>query len=63
MTLEEYLRAEWQRSGAIDFRIRATVSGAGLSFYIHPIGKDGDTRDFVVDGNTLSPDPRIQHAD
>jgi hypothetical protein len=63
MTLEQYLRQEFARSGVIDFRLRATVGPAGVSFYLHPLGKDGDTRDYVVDGNVLAPDPRVTRSD
>lgn len=59
MTLEQYLKAEFARSGAIDFAIRANVQGEHVTFYIHPHGKDGDTRDYEVDGNSLSPDRRV----
>jgi hypothetical protein len=64
MTFEEYLRQELARSGAIDFRFRATVNADGsVSFYVHPLGKDGDTRDFIVSGNTLTTDPRVPRID
>jgi len=53
-TLEEYFRHAWESSHAIDFRIRAEATGEHVTFYIHPLGKDGVTADFDVDGNTLS---------
>ncbi len=62
MTLEEYLRRELAR-GAIDFRIRASADDGTVRFYIHPQGRDGDTRDWVVNGNAVSRDPRISRAD
>ena len=53
-TLEQYLRAEHDR-GAIDFRLRAHVHPDGaVKFYIHPMGRDGLTLDFVVGGNGVS---------
>jgi hypothetical protein len=54
-TLEQYLRDELANSGAIDFRIRASVTDNGVAFYIHPADRDGTTADFKVDGNTLRP--------
>jgi fumarate reductase flavoprotein subunit len=39
--------------GIIDHAIR---SYDGKSFYIHPIGFDGDTLDFLVNENNLEPD-------
>jgi hypothetical protein len=53
MTLEEYLRHEVAR-GPIDFAIRASVTGDGVQFYIHPAGVDGVTADFKVQGNQLA---------
>lgn len=64
-TLEKYFKKEFERSGVIDFVIRIqptgrTMTGSGspdsrLSFYIHPSGKDGDTMDYWVEGNKLTP--------
>ena len=54
-TLEQYLR-DAAGDNTIDFRIRATgYTSAPTSFYIHPMGKDGDTLDFTVIGNALVP--------
>lgn len=61
MTFEEYLRKNFNREdphAVIDHALRANVeSSRKLSFYIHPQGVDGDTVDFVVDGNTLASKP------
>lgn len=50
--LEEYLQQEVE-AGKIDFRIRAVSENGNTSFYIHPLGKNGLTLDFVVKGNRL----------
>lgn len=58
-TLDRYLTDNWAR-GVIDHVLRAHVNDKGvLTFYIHPQGVDGDTLDFLVEGNTLRPDPKI----
>lgn len=36
-----------------------TVTKTPVAFYIHPDTIAGDTLDFQVDGNSLTPDPRI----
>lgn len=52
--LEQYLKESYE-AGVIDFRIRQTVTGEGnVVFYIHPMGKDGETLDFMVKGNDLA---------
>ena len=52
-TLEAYLR-DANSKGIIDHSIRAMVHANGeIVFYIHPTGKDGDTKDFAVKDNTL----------
>ena len=58
-TLEKYFR-DCAENKIIDFRLRATVPLVGIraKFYIHPEGRDGDTLDFLVDGNKL-----MTHAD
>lgn len=54
-TLQEYLAANYDKH-AIDHILRARVDPAGnVTFYIHPHGKNGDTLDFTVVGNTLQP--------
>lgn len=61
MTLEEYLRKNLRREtphAVIDHALRVSADQTGkLSFYIHPQSVDGDTLDFIVDGNALSPKP------
>lgn len=51
-TLEAFMEMNVKR-GAIDFSARASIGPLGVEFYIHPYGVDGDTLDFVVDGNYL----------
>ena len=52
--LETYLRDTLTAAGCIDHALRASVDGEGrVTFYIHPLGADGDTLDFTVRGNTL----------
>lgn len=59
-TLEQYLRESYE-AGTFDHDIRCEVrQGGQVKFYIHPLAKDGDTLDFVVTGNLLEPDPRIE---
>lgn len=51
-TFEDYLRS--QMIQGIDFRIRVITRMDGkLVFYIHPLEKDGETLDFMVEGNKL----------
>jgi hypothetical protein len=53
-TLEKYL-VDAAAAGAIDHSLRVTVqSDGGVTFYIHPAGRDGQTLDFVVGGNSVS---------
>lgn len=59
MTLEEYLvKNSWPNKVCIDHSLRVQIDDEGVRFYIHPSGVDGDTENFEVDGNILSPDPR-----
>lgn len=63
MTLEDYLKSEMSE-GKIDFELRATEAVEGrISFYIHPAGADGKTRDFVVEDNNLSEDEKVESAE
>lgn len=51
--LERYLRQN-VGEGVIDFRVRAQLDQYGVvTFYIHPVGVDGETVDFRVSNNTL----------
>ncbi|SAL02789.1 hypothetical protein AWB80_08440 [Caballeronia pedi] len=54
-SLEQYFRDALTTSGAIDFRVRASVTDNGVAFYIHPADRSGVTADFKVEGNTLRP--------
>ena len=54
-TLEEYFKHNY---GQVieDFNIHISKgTGDKMSFYIHPDSYNGDTLDFIVDGNTLVP--------
>ena len=52
-TLEQYIHENMDRD-VIDFSVRARSFGSGrVGFYIHPDGRDGETLDFMVQGNTL----------
>ena len=52
-TLEQYFHENMDRD-VIDFSVRARSFGSGrVGFYIHPDGRDGETLDFMVQGNTL----------
>lgn len=54
-TLEQFFR-DAAAVGVIDFSLRATVVDAErVTFYLHPHGKDGETLDFTVTGNVLTP--------
>lgn len=61
-TLEQYLR-DAINAGSIDHALRCEVRPNGdVKFYIHPHGKDGDTIDYVVEGNSLRPDPGVTYV-
>lgn len=51
ITLEDYLRHEIAE-GKTEFRITAETRPIcpGVLIYIHPLGKDGESRDFIVYG-------------
>ena len=52
-SLDDYL-SECFKRGVIDHAIRANVDEQGrISFYIHPLGVDGNTLDFWVWDNTV----------
>lgn len=61
MTLERYFKINGKKD-IIDFSLRAQVSGGIVNFYIHPIGKDGETLDFYVFGNDLIPKEFLDNA-
>ncbi len=52
--LETFLARE-MREGRSEFRVVAMHTARGIEFYLHPIGRSGDTRDFGVKVNTLEP--------
>ncbi|WP_162600026.1 hypothetical protein [Azospirillum sp. TSH58] len=53
--LEQFFR-DAASVGIIDFALRASiVDGERVTFYVHPHGKDGETLDFTVTGNVLTP--------
>lgn len=53
-TLQKYL-AENYANGVIDFHVRAFAPpGETPSVYLHPRDVDGETLDFLVDGNALT---------
>jgi hypothetical protein len=54
VTLQDYLSHELAE-GKTEFRVVAENIGdeAGVKIYIHPLGKDGDSRDFVVNGSDV----------
>jgi hypothetical protein len=53
--LETYLRKNCEQN-IIDHALRAEVAADGtVSFYVHPQGADGETLDYSVAGNTLTP--------
>ena len=63
MSLEDFLRHHL-KDNIIDFTLRASFNKNGdVVFYIHPEYKDGLTRDYVVEGNTLQQNPDVQHLD
>lgn len=52
-TLEKYFHENMDRD-VIDFSVRARSFGQGkVGFYIHPDSHDGETLDFMVQGNEL----------
>jgi hypothetical protein len=55
MTLEEYLRLEFEE-GKIDHSLRAHVADGEVQIYIHPTGRDGRTTPLlVVEDNAVRP--------
>lgn len=55
MTLEQYLQ-KFAAQNIIDHALRVSVDEDGcVSFYIHPLNANGDTLDFEVEGNQLTP--------
>lgn len=53
--LQQYFQENWDRN-VIDHALRAQPTEDGrIHFYVHPDGHDGDTLDFIVEGNQLTP--------
>ena len=55
MTLQQYLTHEADNGMKTEFRIVASKerSDKVVTLYIHPLGKDGLSLDFEINGNTL----------
>lgn len=56
-TLEEYLRS-LIKDDLNTYEVNFKITGATrdrLTVLLHPVGKDGETVDFVVKGNKLEP--------
>jgi hypothetical protein len=54
-TLEQFLTENVEK-GVIDFSLRATQEDKyTVRFYIHALGHDSETLDFMVDENMLIP--------
>lgn len=52
--LQQYLQGNLDRN-VIDHALRAhSMEDGRIHFYIHPDGVDGDTLDFIVDGNQIT---------
>lgn len=62
MTLEEFFKSNLKKN-IIDFRLHFNAGAS--SFYIHPLGVDGDTMDFSIRDNTVNPmnHPRVKKVD
>lgn len=54
VTIQDYLTHELS-DGKTEFRVVAENIGgeAGVKIYIHPLGKDGESRDFIVNGGDV----------
>jgi len=68
MTLQDYLTKEGNEGMKTEFRLVASRqrSDKVVTLYIHPLGKDGQSLDFAIDGNTLdciTPDPAMVPAE
>lgn len=53
ISFEEYLRSEFER-GTFEFRMVVSRPGEHVRLYIHPFGKDGDSRDFEVNESNIT---------
>jgi hypothetical protein len=52
-TLEDYFKENFEE-GRVEFSVMANINNDNkVEFYIRPTDKDGETIDFVVEGNSL----------
>ena len=59
--LERYFRNGLTYMNIIDYSLRVSMDENGvIAFYIHADGKDSDTMDFEVHGDSLVPNPKVQ---
>lgn len=68
MTLEEYFRKQTRTHHdltfpVIDHALRCEFADGVVRFYIHPAGVNGDTVDFEVRGNVLTPNMHVHYPD
>lgn len=54
MEIEKYFRKELAE-GKIDHALRISENKGTIVFYIHPDKKNGMTKDYIVNGNSLIP--------
>lgn len=53
VTFEDYFKHEISE-GKTEFRVVAQSTDEGVKLYIHPLGKNGESRDFIVTcGDTI----------
>ncbi len=68
VSFEEYLSVQMQK-GVYQFRIAPETTPDGVKFLIHPLGVDGETRDFVVVASSIAdvtrwlPEANVEQAD
>lgn len=53
VSFEEYFRSQVE-SGIFEYRVVVGRIGEHVKLYIHPLGKDGDSRDFEVNESTVT---------
>lgn len=51
----ETFLAQEMREGKSEFRMVTMHTARGIEVYLHPLGSNGDTRDFGIKGNKLEP--------
>jgi hypothetical protein len=67
-TLEEYFRSQTHVVNGvtypvIDHALRCEFFDGGVRFYIHPASVSGDTQDFELHGNALTPNMLVTYPD